>query len=347
MTIVQPFTPERIYIHRPAFGHPLTRRIQERFSGVPMETVWDYREIRVEGETPDESVRRGKRRLVVAHKKGDFVKEFKQGCASCAEFFLAHGNGCPCDCEYCFLQSYFPHSVPTVFVNQDEMLDAIRAHIHRHRGREIVFHAGELCDSLVLDGITGLGSRWLQIAAEFPQARFELRTKSDCVDALLEAGGVANVVPSWTFSPGGVVDQYERGAASLPERIAAARRCQEAGYCVGLRLDPIFRVPDWEAAYCGMLDHLLTTLDTTRIESLVLGCFRFIPALAEVIRRRKPGSQILLDEFVPCGDGKYRYFRPLRTEVYRTLVRHVRSVAPEVPIFLCMETDAVRKEVFS
>jgi hypothetical protein len=94
-----------------------------------------------------------------------------------------------------------------------------------------------------------------------------------------------------------------------------------------------------------MLWAVFRTLSHERLESAVIGCFRFLPKLESAIRLRRPGGRLLLDEFVPCADGKRRYFRPLRTEVYETLIGLIRRLGGSVKVSVCMETPAVMRRL--
>ena len=66
-----------------------------------------------------------------------------------------------------------------------------------------------------------------------------------------------------------------------------------------------------------------------------------MPALKPIIARRFPQSRIVYGEFIRGLDGKMRYFKPLRIQLYRSLVSHIRQLAPKVCVYLCMEDEAV------
>ena len=65
-----------------------------------------------------------------------------------------------------------------------------------------------------------------------------------------------------------------------------------------------------------------------------------------LISERFPSTRIFLEEFLPGGDGKYRYFSKHRIEMYRTLLHSIRGRGSRVPVYLCMETDHVWRRVF-
>ncbi len=71
-----------------------------------------------------------------------------------------------------------------------------------------------------------------------------------------------------------------------------------------------------------------------------------MPALKEVIQQRFVDSRIVYGEFITGLDGKMRYFKPLRIDLYRKMVGWIKDIAPEVFIYLCMEDDEVWEASF-
>lgn len=94
-----------------------------------------------------------------------------------------------------------------------------------------------------------------------------------------------------------------------------------------------------------MLEVLFGRLDTTKVKFISLGGFRYLPSLARVIRERNPQTSLFSGEFVPCVDGKYRYFRPIRVEAYREIGKLIREITGDVRMSLCMETPEVWNQV--
>ena len=162
---------------------------------------------------------------------------------------------------------------------------------------------------------------------------------------MLNIKAPGNVVVSWTFSPQEIIDDHEHKAPSLEERIRAAEDVQTVGYNVGICLDPIILCDDWFDHYKEMLEILFGRLDMGRVKFISLGGFRYLPSLTRVIRERNPQSNLLLGEFVPCVDGKHRYFRPIRVEAYKQIGMAIRELSKDVKIALCMETPEVWNSV--
>ncbi len=337
------YQPKKIFIEKEVVNSSVTKQIINKLPDVIVEYIDDYRSIAIEGSTTDDIFKKSKECLAIARKKGGFVKQFRcrEGIVGNTEYFITHGNNCNLDCEYCFLQSYFDNAVPTVFINHDEILTAIKDVLLAAGDKKTVFHAGELCDALAFDDLTGLSCRLIPLFSEYPDSRLELRTKTTTIENLLTIPGTNNIVISWTFSPQLIIDAYEHKTPSLEERVRAAEAVQRAGYNVGICLDPIILCEDWLNNYKTMIEMLFDRLDITKIRFVSLGGFRYLPSLVRVIRDRNSKTNLLSGEFVPCIDGKYRYFRPIRVEVYREIGKAIREITRDVKMSLCMETPEV------
>jgi len=276
---------------------------------------------------------------------GSFVKACpcSPGAVSCGYRNANLFTGCPFDCSYCILQAYLPSRDPVFFRNAGEwerdLAEAAAAEPCLRIG------TGELADSLALEVIRPLAADLLAVCARFPQVVFEFKTKSVEVSALLAAGEVLpNVVASWSLNPQTLIVAEEHRTPSLSERLAALEAVAAYGYRVGIHFDPLVRFPGWEEAYTGLITDIRARVRPDRIAWWSLGALRFPPALMEVLLRRE--TSLLRQELVPGFDGKFRYFKPRRLEMFARLVRTIRaSISRDVPLYLCMEDDEVWREV--
>jgi spore photoproduct lyase len=84
-----------------------------------------------------------------------------------------------------------------------------------------------------------------------------------------------------------------------------------------------------------------------RIAWWSLGALRFPPSLREpILRHRVRGSRLFWGELVPGFDGKFRYLRPLRLELFSFVVQEIsRRISGHLPLYLCMEDDVTWSEV--
>ena len=71
-----------------------------------------------------------------------------------------------------------------------------------------------------------------------------------------------------------------------------------------------------------------------------------MPALKGIMQTRFPGSSLASAEWIRGMDGKLRYFKPRRIEIYKTVVEMIRRISPHVTLYLCMESPEVWQQVF-
>lgn len=341
--------PAFLYVESAAKADPLARRILSLYPETAVYEVQDHRRLDVE-DVPlkgYDSLVKGQV-LVVARNPGSFVRLFRpQSSKQDRHFFIAHANGCPFDCQYCFLQAYFPHGAPVIFANRQDLLEELEHHLcEQERFGPATYHAGELSDALVLEPLSGFAQQALEVFRGHPGATLELRTKCAGIESFLPADPPRNVICSWTLTPEDAWRLYELRTPSPLQRLSSARACQDKGYRVGIRLDPALRYPGWERGYAELIAAIFDKLDPKGIESFVIGGFRYLPGLALRIRERFPESSLLLEEFVQGRDGKYRYFKPLRMSLYRSILAEIRRHGPAVRVRMSMETEPVQREIF-
>lgn len=290
-----------------------------------------------------------KKSLTLARHRGEFLKKCpgSEGQVCCNYFVINFASNCPMDCSYCYLQDYLAgNAALTVFSNIDDLLSEADELLSKHRRYFFRIGTGEITDSLALEPYIGFAREVVPFFAEQPNVLLELKTKSNCVDNLLDIDPKEHVVVSWSMNPQRVIDQDEHGTATLAERLEAARLCQGAGYRLGFHFDPMIEYPGWERDYREMVEQTFAAVDWRRIAWLSMGVLRDTPALKRVMRQRFPTTQLLTGEQILCPDGKLRYFQPLRVEMYRKMLSWIRPLAPTTKVYLCMETGEVWQQVF-
>ena len=290
-----------------------------------------------------------KKRLYLMRHRGEFLKKCpgSDGQVCCNYFVINFASNCPMDCSYCYLQEYLQDNAALkVFSNVGDLIDEAERTLQKHRGVFFRIGTGEITDSLALEPYTGMARELIPYFAEQANVLLELKTKSDCVNSLLDLDPKGRVVVAWSMNPQPVIDLEEHDTASFSERLAAARRCQDAGYRLGFHFDPMIEYEGWQADYQAMLEAIFAVVDWRRLSWLSLGVLRETPGLKRTMRQRYPQSRLLTGEQVLCPDGKMRYFQPLRVEMYRKMVEWIRRQAPTVKIYLCMESREVWQQVF-
>ncbi len=333
--------PDKIYIEERVRDHPFTREIVSKLPSVPVLLIEDYKKIGEEKPFPLRAAE-DKNSLALAEKKGEVLKSI--GRMEDGQFYLFHEIDCKYDCEYCYLQYYFQTKVPVIFVNREEVLIRIEEILKTHKNP--YFHVGEVCDALAFDDLTDFSISVSKLFSKYLNGVIEFRTKSTNIDNLVGIDNhPKNMIPSWTLSPDSVVKSIEHKTPSFKERLGAARKCQEAGYTVGVRLDPVMIYDGWEKDYKVMIEDILSILDPREIDYISLGTIKLHKLLVEAISKRFANSPTILGEIFPSIDGKYRYLKFQRVDVYRKIISWVRRSDKKIRIELSVETDDVNELV--
>jgi len=330
------YRPERILLEKKVESSPLTQRVLQHWTGVPVELVNEAAEIRhYTGKQPT---------LALIQYKGRFIKPCpgtpRHIC--CNYLILNIGYNCPLACSYCYLPAYLenPHLI-TLFANLEDMLGELKRLLASRPTYLMRIGTGEFTDSLIFDQITRLSETLIPLFSHAEGYLLELKTKTSLVDHLLELGPKQRVIISWSLNTSRIIEQEEPLTASLEERLLAAQACQRKGYWIGLHLDPLVHYEGWMEDYSQLLRLTFSYLDPSRIIWISLGGLRFLPELPPLIKERFPHCRIILGELFPGQDKKLRYLQKIRIELYTTLAILIRNYAPQTFIYLCMETPIV------
>ncbi len=343
------FEPREVIVELGSEESPACKNLKRAFPKVPFTIVNEKRLPEFLFIPSSDSLGRGKRRLVLMRHRGEFLKKCpgSNGQICCNYFVINFASNCPMECSYCYLQEYLARNPALkVFTNVGDLIEEAHALLSRHRRFFFRIGTGEITDSLALEPYIGFCSEVIPFFADQPNVLLELKTKSDRVESLLGMESKGRVVVSWSMNPQKVIEEEEFLTASFDERLAAARRCQEAGYKLGFHFDPMVEYPGWEEDYRGMVERIFSVIDQHRIAWISLGVLRTTPGLKRIMRERFPSSRLVCGEQVLCPDGKMRYFQPLRVKMYRKMLGWIRGASPTVFVYLCMESKEVWQQVF-
>ncbi len=249
-------------------------------------------------------------------------------------------SGCPIGCTYCIMRSYLNFSPVAIVAEPRPIIDAIVRVAEANPDTMIRVGSGETGDSLLFDPLCELSRPIVSALAEHKNVFFEMKTKTDLVDHLLDIERKGNAVVGFSVGPQTVIDGEEGTAVSLEARLQAARRAACAGFMVSFHFDPMFYRPDWQELYFPVAD-ALARFRNDRVAWISLGTFRYPPQLKECVAPRA----YLYGEFVRSVDGKYRYLQRVRREMYRIMRERILA-AVRTPVYLCMESEAVWNRAF-
>lgn len=284
-----------------------------------------------------------KQYMLFTTKKGNFLKSYYLDdnlSKIKEEFYLSYENNCPFNCLYCYLRDYFNHSAFIFYVNLEDMF----SELDKFNKVGTMVSAGIVNDTLVHDNLTNVTFDLIDYFKNRPELILELRTKSHNIKNLLKITPHKNTLISFTFSPQEVIDRYELGASSLNERIAAAKKLQEHGYSIGLRLDPMIDIKESDMAYKGMVEEIFSILDLTKIRDIGIGTIRYKKGLRQKVLAER-NTDLFFNEFIVGIDGKERYFKKIRIDMYKNIVNSIKKYG-DFDIYLGMEPQYIWDEVF-
>lgn len=338
------FSLNKIYVDEAVVDEEVTRRILKKCKSTMHEVV--------KCRVVEETIRRipltqGKRILYITKTQGELVKPCPGTVAPylCCRYTIVNQTiQCPLDCTYCILQTYLDRAFITLHTNLSDTYRNVDRLLAEQPCRFFRFGTGELSDSLALDHITGLARDFACFFSTKRNALIELKTKTDCVEGLSDAPS-KNVVLSWSLNPQEIVKTEEFLTAGVSDRLLAAQHCQEKGFLLGFHFDPILWVPGWESLYKEVIRQLFSAVDGSRIVWISLGSLRYPPPLKDIVQKRFPGTRVIYEEMVRGLDGKMRYPRPIRIEMYQKIYGWLKEMDPGLFIYFCMEPPSVWEKV--
>jgi spore photoproduct lyase len=285
--------------------------------------------------------REGKRTLVFGEHRSA-VRKSEEADNTCPNYwhFSVYGY-CFFECAYCYLAGTpgVWHS-PTVrvYVNLPEIVGEIER-IASRLVRPMAFYSGKLQDGLALDLLSAYSTVLVPFFGRHPFARQVILTKSDAVERLLGLDHREHTILSWSLNPPDLAGQFESNVPSVAARIEAMRAVAEAGYPVRAVIMPLLPLPGWEQEYDEFLRDLLTRVPVAR---LTLGGICSYSNAHRLMQDRLGRGNVISRHIAgTTADGRARYPRDLRTEVYLHLARTAREVRTDIELALCLEEPSV------
>lgn len=334
--------PRKVFVEKTALSLKWTRELLEKIPSVPVQKIDDItsfiKSAPARGIARDYNSRR--EYLLVTRKKDSFVKicPCTKGARRCGYWILDLGFGCPIDCSYCYLQVY--SNIPGIVLtaNVEDSYDEIRAFDARSSGRTRI-GTGEFTDSLALDRYSGYSKALIPVFKDTRNLVLELKTKAADIDNVLESEPHDNVVISWSINTRKMAQRYEKGAATITERMNAAYLAARRGYRTAFHFDPIMLYKGWENEYREIVKELFSREEIRKNTAWVsIGTLRYTPGLKQAAEQRFEDNRVFYEgEFFAGYDGKLRYPEHTRDEIYRKMTEWIVSSGTGAWVYPCME----------
>ena len=324
-----------IYIEDEIREHPRTLELLQRFHDATPIYCGRYTEI-FNRKSQNFRLQKKQPALILARKYKNHVlpAPVNYGIGAKYNYYFSHMLNCIYDCRYCFLQGMFQSAHYVFFVNYDEFTDAI-TRIIRDRGNDsICFFSGYDCDSLAMEPVTRFTEYFLPVFEKYPNAVFELRTKSTQIRSLIEHGPSGNCVIAYSFTPAEIASALEHKTPSIKNRISAIARLQATGWQIGLRFDPLIFYENYKTGYNNLFKQIFTSIEPSAVHSVSLGSFRLPRDYFRKIRRLYP-DELLFASPLEDINGQLSYPDDLQKELYRFCTDTILKYIPQNRFFSC------------
>ena len=242
---------------------------------------------------------------------------------------------CPFDCSYCFLQNYLNDGRTKVINDIPAIMKEVIEKCEAQPWRLFRIGTWELGDSLALESQTGHAAALIKEFATLPNAILELKTKSDEVDSILPIDHQLKTVVSWSLNSRTIIDTEEHKTANLENRLDALKKVADAGYLVGAHFDPMIRHDGWKEEYEEVVKGIFEAAPPEQFAWISIGSLRFNAEMQGKMKNNFPGNKLLYNEMVKGDDGKLRYVKPHRVEMYQHLMDCLK-VRWRQPVYLFM-----------
>ena len=290
-----------IYVEKSVVGYPLTDLTLSKFSTSTIVMIDHYKDI-FNRSGQDFQIQKLSMKLILAKKKEPYLypaSNMIQDYDTPNVFYNTPILNCLYNCDYCFLQGMYNSGNLVVFVNEDDMMDAIDKEVSNSRdsSRPTVVSISYNTDLLAMENILPLSRRWINYVNGKRNTMIEIRTKSALFSAIKDMEPSDNVVLSWTLSPESICAKYESTAPPLKSRINAIKSALTSGWQVRLCFDPIILVDDWYKIYSLFLKRLFQEIDGSHLRDVTLGVFRMNKDYFNRIRKRETRSDIFFSDY--------------------------------------------------
>ena len=317
---------QTIFIENDIREHPRTKEIRDRFPGLDVNYIENYKE-RFYHPSMDG------RALILAKKRDTILLPGSPVCQSFGEeyfYYTSCVTGCPYDCEYCYLKGMYPSDDLIVYINIEDVFAETEKVLEKHEAYICISYDADL---MTMENHTGYVAMWTEFARRHEGLRVECRTKCARKDLWKSLTPCDRMIFAFTLSPQEVIGRYEHGTPSLPERLDCIREGLEDGFSIRLCFDPMLAFSGWEEAYDRMLDAVIEGIDPGSVRDISVGSFRISQDYLRRLRQKEPDSPAVQYPFVNEG-GVYRYPDGLQREMTDRLMRRLCEQVPEDRIFL-------------
>ncbi len=268
----------------------------------------------------------------------------------CPHFWeLKPFKGCPFECSYCYLQGTFFGNKKPKKKDMSKLARVLDDFLKwaDAKGLKLLLNAGETTDSLAIPS-------W---AEDFINTVLPIleRHKHHKI-LLLTKGGTQHIKPllkipeekrkyfiaSFSINPQIIAKKYELGTPPPEDRLKAAKKLQEEGYKVRIRIDPMMPIEGWRAYYSMLIEIMINKFDVNP-EIATIGSLR---GLRKTIKYAKDRSWTIFFRQGEWTNWGYKIRKDVRIDMYTIVIEKLKSLGYKGHIALCKETIDVWEKLY-
>ena len=273
-----------------------------------------------------------------------------QPIAPSADWRVDLAEGCPAHCSYCYLAgSLKGPPIVRACANLPEIFAALPAYLgqgkvtsrSRHRAHEgTTYEASCYTDPLAIEHLTGsLSALIAHFGAWDADVQLRFTSKFDAIGPLLALAHNGRTRMRASLNPPAYA-RFEGGTSPVAARIAALRRMADAGYRIGLTINPIIAGDGWRAAYTGLIAEAGAVLnDASGLDLTVeLITHRYTAGSKAVLASWYPGSALDMgpdgraEKRTKFGAVKHVYDAPTMRELREFFEAEIAARLPSAQI---------------
>ena len=313
-----------IYIEHQAKDFPQTQKILEQFPRAQKIYIQHYKNIFDKNIPAHLSL---KPSFVIAKLNSPALTKAPPwyGHNNHQSYFLKTSLNCIFDCAYCFLKGAFKNDIPVYFVNYEEIKKEIQdLMVHQKRNikngdtyaNALRLYSGDYSDIVWMNTWSGFLDTFVPFVENLAGVMMEVRTKSAQIQAILDLWFIPQHTEfAFSLNPQELIEKYEKGTASLSQRIEAINTLLDKWYQVGLRFLPLLPVDKYQEIYTHFVQEIKKQIDMSKIRSTFASGLLFTKGDYKRMLKKHPDLDILY-RLQEEDDGFVRESKEMRAFFY-------------------------------
>jgi DNA repair photolyase len=279
------------------------------------------------------------KKTFVEKRKTTFVTryDYGNGVVDLEEFVLSYATSCNLGCQYCYLNFVKTPKEPILYENKDKMFEELEELVRNPLYNEYYLNCGETADSFLTDEYIKLAGSVVDFLSFLvdkynKKVTIEFRTKTGNIDKISPVKSKnIKVIYATSLVPEKIRKNVEIHTINIEDRIKNLTVAVDKGMGIGLRFEPIIMIGEENNETEVVIRNLLMEYEelifktkdiisknVNRIHSISLSVLRFTKQQFKDFIAKK--SKLVWPEMVLCPDGKYRYSRYIRIEIYKKII---------------------------